>query len=116
MEDDLRRAVAYIAGRILTGAPASAVYDHAAARHFHFSGEVAPERVSVYDHGRGCQISGAPPSLFDHGTSRFLKLEVKAGVVAGYDYASGTFYEATVTGAGVSVYDPDAGGHFGYSI
>ena len=66
MTDELRRAIAFIAGNIIAGTNGSSVYDHAAGSHFNFSGELSAERVNVVDNARSSHISGTLSSLFDY--------------------------------------------------
>lgn len=49
MTENLRRAVTYIAGRLVSGKSASAVYDYVAGRHFQLSGDISSSHVNVYD-------------------------------------------------------------------
>lgn len=116
MREDLRRGIAYIAGRIVSGQQASAVYDYTASGYFQLSGDVSSSRVNVYDYGRGCHLSGTPPSLYDYGTASYFDLKVEGPKVKGYDYASRTYYEATVDGRAISVYDFGEGSFFNYSV
>ena len=116
MTDDLRRTVAYIAGRLVSGARSSAVYDYATGSYFQISGSVSDNHVSIYDYGRGCHVGGSTPSLYDYGNASFFEVKKHGSKVKGYDYASSTFYEATVNGRNVSVYDYGAGSFFSYSL
>jgi hypothetical protein len=116
MTDELRRAVAYIAARAISGEQASAVYDHDAGSSFSFSGEVSPTQVNVFDESRGCHLDGTPPSLYDHGGSSFFDFTLNGSMVEGYDFSSNSFFEATMSGRDVSLYDYGHSRYFNYSI
>lgn len=115
MKAGLRRSIAYIAQRVVSGANLSAIYDYDSGSYYQFSGEATATRVNVYDYDRGCFIGGNPPSLYDYGEGSFIELKVNGQRINGYDYESGSFYEATVSGGGISVYDYDEGSFFNYS-
>jgi hypothetical protein len=116
MTDELRRAVAYIAARAISGDQASAVYDHDAGSSFSFSGEVSPTHVDVYDESRGCHLDGPPPALYDHGTSSFFDFTLNGTMVEGYDFGSNSFFEAAVNGRDVNLYDYGQKRYFTYSV
>ncbi|MCU1624879.1 MAG: hypothetical protein JWL79_3724 [Frankiales bacterium] len=121
MNEAARRAVAYIAGRLATGKSVGAVYDYQAGGHTSMSGEVTEKRVSVFDHGVGCHVSGTRNGnrfgLYHYGNGNHINLEVKSGgTFTGYDYDSANHFDVTVKGSSVTLYDYAAGGWFNYSI
>jgi hypothetical protein len=116
MTDATRRAVAYIAARMAGRRDAGSVYDFSAGRHFHFSGQVEPGSVQVYDYDSRCHISGSPSSLYHFGNQRHLSLTLSGSSFSGYDFSSRAHFNGSVSGSSVSVYDFDVGQHFQYAV
>jgi hypothetical protein len=113
---ETRRGVAYIVGRLASERRATAVYDTEIGRHFLFSGEVAPGRISVYDYMAAAHIVGTPGSLYHHGNSAHLNLSLRGRSFSGYDFHSGDHFSGTVNGSNVSIYDSGFGKHFVYFV
>ena len=116
MKDHTRRAVAYIAARIVCRQSAGSLYDYQAARHFSFGGDVNPSSISVYDYEEQCHIGGSAASLYHYGNRKHLSLEVSGKDFSGYDYDTGKHFSGSVSGNAVSVYDYEHGRHFTYSV
>ncbi len=116
MKDHTRRAVAYIAARLLGETTGSAVYDYSASKHFHFGGDVDASRCSAYDYEQRCHISGTPPTLYHHGNCKHLSIKADGTGFTGYDYDTGKHFSGSVRGCAISVYDYDGGRHYNYSV
>ncbi|MHA7635039.1 hypothetical protein [Corallococcus sp. M7] len=116
MNQPTRRAVAYIAIRLISGRHASAVYDYSEGRHFHFSGDTGADNVNVYDHDQHCHIGGAPSSLYHFGNKNHLELKIEGQQFSGYDYDSRKHFSGSVNGNSVSLYDYDSGKYYNFSI
>lgn len=116
MNAGLRRAVAYIAGRMVAGSNSTHVYDYDSSKHFSFSGNADATKCNIYDHDRRCHVTGAPPSLYDYGNQKHLTLDVKGTEFSGYDYASGKHFSGRVNGNSIFLYDYDGSGHHNYSV
>jgi hypothetical protein len=117
MEDSARAAIAYIAGRLVTGRQTSHVYDYGRGSHASLGGSVTNDRVQVYDYDRSCHISGRPATLYDYGRSCHVQLKVAAtGRFSGYDYGSSSHFNGRVSGRSISVYDYEMSSHFNYQL
>jgi hypothetical protein len=120
MKDSTRVAVAYIAGRLISGQDSSSIYDYGVSKHFSFSGNVRGNDVSVYDHTLNCHITGfgvgTSISLFHYGNHKHITLEIKGNQFSGYDYDSGKHFSGTVSGNSISLYDYETGGYRQYTI
>jgi hypothetical protein len=116
MNQETRRAVAYIAARLAGQRDSGVVYDYDARRHFNFSGHVEPGNIQVYDYSCRCHISGTQQSLYHFGNRRHLTIDPRGANFTGYDYASRRFYSGHVAGALVSIYDHGTGRHHNYSV
>lgn len=90
MEAHLRAALAYIAGRLISGKKSPGVYDHFRSTFVLINGVVKARLVAIYDHGQGCHISGGGDGLqyllFHHGECRSLHLTVHGNDFIGHDY------------------------------
>ena len=120
MRPNTRACIAYIAGCLVTGKRASSVYDYFQAKHIVFSGTVDQDEVQVYDHDRGCYVSGKNTgtsfSLYDYGDQRYVDLALDGPKLQGYDYGTRCHYSGEVTGKTISVYDYGESSSFNYSI
>lgn len=116
MIPNTRACIAYVAGKAISGAGGSNVYDHSQSRHVSIGGSVNSGSVNVYDYDRGCHFSGALPQLYDYGISAHVSLEIYGTQFKGYDYGSGHHYTGTVNGSSVSIYDYGESQHFNYNL
>jgi len=121
MAPNVRAAIAYTAGRLLTGSQQPSVYDYSTSQHRNMSGDVGSNNVNVYDYESSCHMtgdgSGGKFSLYHYGVNNHISLEVKApGHFEGYDYASGRHFNGTVNGNNVSFYDYEDGQYYNYSL
>ena len=121
MNDSVRRAVAYIAGRAVNGGRASSVYDYAIGKFTNFSGDVSERSVSVYDFDASCHISGSRTgnrlSLYHYGVGGHINVALeKGGKLSGYDFSSGSHFSGTVAKNSVNIYDFGLAKYFNYSL
>jgi hypothetical protein len=120
MESDVRAAIAYIAGRLILGRDAAFVYDHFTAAKHLFSGDVAPERVFVYDIGRNCYFgglfNGTQYPLWHYGRSHFVDLKIEGDKFKGFDHSKGANFHGSVTPGEVRICDYSTGGYSLYSV
>ena len=109
MNESIRRAVAYIAGRASSGRSSAAVFDYSNSSYFSFSGKVTDSAVSTFDYTEKCHITGAGHdgsfSLSHYGDQKHIRLRVDGRKFRGYDFGSGGHFSGTVSGRAVSVFD-----------
>ena len=71
MNNHTRAAVAYIAGRLVSGKHASCVYDYSQRRYVSIGGNVDRTHVGAFDYQRGAHVSGSGDgtsfNLYDYG-------------------------------------------------
>lgn len=118
MKEHTRRAVAFIAARLVSRRRSSSVYDYKTGRHFNFSGDADSQRVSVYDYAESCHVSGSGGpnfSLYHYGNSRHINLRVDGESFQGYDYDSSSHFSGRVNGNSVSLYDYGTGSHYNFA-
>ena len=121
MKTEVRRAVAYVAGRAVTGYRSTSVFDYAAAKYTNFSGDVSESAVSVFDFDARCHFSGSRHadnlSLYHYGVGGHVNLRLEANArFSGYDYSSGSHFNGSVNGRNIQLYDFSEGRFFNYSI
>jgi hypothetical protein len=114
MQADTRRAIAYIAGRAISGKTASSVYDYGEGGHHSFSGSVSAAAANVYD--SSCHVGGKLGSLYHYGHGSHLQLTLKDQSFTGYDYDDASHFSGDVRGSSVTVYDYATGTHHQYSL
>ena len=112
----VRAAVAYIAGRIISGSNSTYVYDYSRARYIPISGNVDEDAVNVFDHEKGAHIGGSPPSLYHYGEGSHISLNVSGHSFTGFDYGTGSHFSGNVSGSAVSLYDYGEGQYFNHAI
>lgn len=120
MEAHLRAALAYIAGRLVSGKNACAVYDHSRSQRIMMGGEANSRVIAIYDHAQGCHISGngsgSQYSLFHHGERRPISLTLQGSSFSGHAYGRSTRFRGTVEGNFISVVEDGSARPFGYSL
>jgi hypothetical protein len=115
MQHTKRRAIAYIAGRIISNVESGAVYDYLENRHFNFSGDVS-SNINVYDYSRANYLTGDSSSIYDYYTGQYINLDISKSSFSGYDYETGSYFNGTVNDRSVSFYDYQSGKHYNFSI
>lgn len=116
MKTHTRRAVAYIAGRKVSGQTSGAVYDYQEGRYVNMSGNLTGSSLSAYDYDMGCHISGSGTSLYHYGNCAHITLNLNAARFLGYDYDSQQHFSGNVNGRNVWLYDYETSTHYSYSI
>lgn len=116
MESHTRRAIAYIAGRLISGKPSSSVYDYTEGGHVSFSGTVSQSSISVFDYDQSCYVSGSGTNLYHYGDSHYITLNADGSKFSGFDYGTSSYFAGTVSGGSVSVYDYGTSSYYQYSM
>ncbi len=120
MRQDARRAVAYIAGRAISGRNVSSIFDYEAGAHTFFTGPVAPYRTQVFDHTAGCYITGSGDfsnlSLFHYGLGSHIKLSISGNEFRGFDFGGGSHFSGNVNFSTVSIHDYGTGSYYRYTV
>ena|SRR5690349_8407984 len=116
MKPHTRRAIAYIAARLVSKAETSNIYDNTEAQNYSFSGNVTKRGVSVFDHAQQCEINGTPRNMFHHGNAKYINLSLWGNNFRGYDSDSNSDFHGNVEARSVSIFDPDAKRYFSYWV
>ncbi|MEO0026425.1 MAG: hypothetical protein ABIK54_06670 [candidate division WOR-3 bacterium] len=120
MKDETRRVVAFIAGKLIAGSGAWAIYDCEEARSWRFSGSVSPEQILVYDPEANCRISGYGEedsySIYHHGNRHHIELKIEGSGFEGYDYGSGSRFSGSVEGSSVVILDGQERKYYYFTI
>jgi len=120
MEPHVRAALAYIAGRLVSGKNASGVYDYSRTMQIILSGAAQGGVVSIYDHNQGCHISGSANGLqyllFHHGLRRHICLTLAGSEFTGHDYGRSPSVSGWVIDDGIVVVEPAMSKQFGYTL
>lgn len=121
MIEDRERAIAYVTGRICTFSSVRLIRDVETGRLVVMTGDVAEERVHVYDFQSRGYLAGSATAgrwnLFharDNATIELIQTE--SGRFAGHDHSSGQWFTVTVTGRIALVKDMVPGRSRRYSL
>ena len=120
MNAQKRRAVAYIAGRLISGKSAGSVYDYATSSRYRIYGDVSPDFIQVFDDDRYSYIiGGATPaglSIFDYYTRQHINLKISGNDFYGYDMETSSYFSGTVNKSSVNLFDYQFSKNFHYAI
>ena len=116
MKEHVRAAIAYVAGKLISGSESGSVFDYSTSRYTQFSGTVSAENVSIYDYGQSCYISGAPQSLYHYGDGHYVSLTIEGQTFTGFDYGTSAHFSGNVSVRNISLFDYGEGKYFQYSV
>ncbi len=114
MTPEVRRAVAFIAGQLVSGKRRT-IYDFESGTYAHFSGSIGPA-IQIYDHTAGAHITGSPNRLYHHGLGAHISLDISGKNFKGYDFGSGCHFSGSVRNNNIALYDFAAAKHFQYLL
>ena len=83
-----RRAVAYIAGRLIAGKRPETVYDDAASARYRICGDVSPDYIRMFGDDRNCYVRGDDFYGYDDETSSYFSGAVNKSSVTFFDFQS----------------------------
>jgi hypothetical protein len=120
VKSESRTAIAYIAGRLVSGRRSSTAFDYSRSQYVNFSGSVRPGKVQVFDYETGNHISGSGSDrslrLFEYGRGSHIQLNLNGQQFKGFDYGSGTHFMGNVNGNRVNIFDYAEGQYFNYLV
>ena len=116
MNQNTRACIAYIVGTIANDGNPTAVYDYSQSKSIGITGQVSLTYVNIYDHDRGCVVSGALPELYDHCSSASVLLNLQGTKFQGHDYGEHGDYTGNIDGKMISIYDFGPSANFQYSV
>jgi hypothetical protein len=94
----------------------SSIYDYFQSKHVNIRGNVNSNNISIYDHDRGCHVSGNISGLYDYGNKAHINLQLNCSQFQVYDYDSKKHYLWNVNGRSISIYDYEYSKHYNYSF
>jgi hypothetical protein len=115
MTPEARRAVAFIAGQIVSRKKRRSIYDYDKSGYIHFSGNVGSD-VRLYDHNSRAHIQGSNKQFYHYGLRAHISLDVSGKNFSGYDYGSSSHFSGSVRHNNVTLYDYQASKHFQYLL
>jgi hypothetical protein len=106
-----RSAIAYIAGRLITGAGGWWMHDHDRGHRVHFEGSFEPASVKVYSHELHGHILGIGEEgkykLFQHGVGGAVDLliNIEEKTFSGWEHQSSVYFFGRVEESTVRLFD-----------
>jgi len=106
-----RSVIAYIAGRLITGADGWWIQDHDRGHQVHFEGSFAPGSIKVYSHELHCHVSGVGAegryALFQHGSGSAVDLLVnlEQRTFSGWEHLSSFHFFGNIVDRTIHLFD-----------
>jgi stress-induced morphogen len=120
MQAGQRAAIAYIAGRLVTGVDARSVFDRAARETKRYSGAVSEHQVDIFDYQRQHHVAGDvigdTVELYDYASDTHLLCRLAGNQFMGLDQASRHRYAGWVQGSRISLYDAETRARYDYDL
>lgn len=103
MNLDKQAAIAFIAA-LSKKKIISYVYDYSRSKFCFFSNSGSNGFVNVFDQNRNSFISGNLPTIYDYNTNSYVQIDVRNGMISGFDYGSSVFFTGNVLETMVILY------------
>ncbi len=110
MKQYQRAALALVVAKLEFGNHKSNIYDCHESAYPQISGNVNTHEAKLYDYQRSAIFEGRHTerefNLYDYGHAEFISLK-KKGIkkYEGYHYGNSSYYEITISGSTISLYD-----------
>lgn len=119
MPEAMRRAVAFVAWRLITGRESSWIFDHARGQRVRFSGTISSTRISIRDQ-EGGEFNGSGGSgmytLTQLGAGKPVSLKIDGLRFEGFDYGSTRRYAGAVDNETLRIREGREAEEFSYSV
>lgn len=115
-----RAALALVVAKLEFGNHKSNIYDYHESAYSQISGNVNVGEAKLYDYQRSAVFEGRNTgrefNLYDYGHSEFISLK-KKGIkkYEGYHYGNSNYYEITISGSTITLYDFSTGQYYNFS-
>ncbi|MEE9523468.1 MAG: hypothetical protein V3V59_01825 [Thermodesulfovibrionales bacterium] len=120
MQNHTRRAIAYIAGRMISNESSTTVFDYSCFKYFSFTGETSFDNISVFDYKNQCLIRGfgshGALNLYHYGNKNHIFLSIEESHFNGFDYDTSCHFSGDVNERSVTIFDYEQNTRFEYSI
>jgi hypothetical protein len=120
MHPKLRPCIAYVAGRLISGREAPSIYDNFQSKNICIDGVVTAENVKIFDHDRGCYLSGLGDGsafeLYDFGGMYYVELIIDGNKFEGYDHGTPSLFKGEIKGEEITMYDDAFAGTFSFVL
>lgn len=119
MPEGLRRALAFVAWRLISGGDSAWIVEHGSGRRVRFSGTISPTRIAIRDQ-EGCEVNGSGGSgmytLTQGGGGKPVTLKIDGLRFEGFDYGSTRRYAGIVDCETLRIREGRDAGEFSYSV
>jgi len=119
MQNNLRAAIAFLMLKLNEPSAPDTLYDALSYRHFHFIAEVTPHSIRILSHEAHVEISGyshnGSLTLVDRHTRKQIAVNMAHGSFSGFDYASRSHFQGSVSNGAVHLFDQVTQQHCKYS-
>ena len=116
MKHHTRRAIAYIAGSLITNSKKNSIFDYSNSSYNNFSNSSSGKNVAVFDYVQGCHISGNLPTIFHYGDNHHISLNLEGNKFKGFDYGESCHFSGSVNGNQIQIFDYGESAYFNYSL
>lgn len=98
MESNIRASIAFIITAYASGKNGTGVFDYTQGRRYSFSGTIRKCSINIFDHGRGCYLTGRIENLYDHARRNFISIHLVNNLFTGYDFDDLTHFRGYTNG------------------
>ena len=116
MKPHVRRAIAFIAGRLITGRASSGIFDYTAGTHIPITGTVTETNISIYDHDQRAHVGGSLRNIHFYGDGCAAQISIHGNNFDGYDFCGSGHFIGHAQGNVIWVYDYASSAYFSYII
>lgn len=120
MDPVTRRAVAYLAARLITRRPLDGLFDHGEKRPYRYTGSTDPQAIEFTDHADGHRITGSGDgmsfSIVHRGTAAICTIDLAGDTFKGFEFQCRHHFNGRLQGAELMLFDAEPAEAFYYRL
>lgn len=109
MNNDIRRVIAYIIGKIILKKDSNTIYDHSSSSFKNIEGDVNESQINIFDKDLNRLFTGTGIknnySIYDYGSRKITEMKIDNLEFEGYDHESSKYFTGKVEDEEIIIYD-----------